>query len=236
MANAPTIFIPAEEVRAAVAADATAASQPVPANQPQSGGDSRLEAILQKKSAGEKLSAKDRGYLGAVKRRGAPKTVAAPASENLLLDVPANTENELFKDEQPATEESFAGVATAVNPVQLRNTANSLLNSMDTVTKFYIGYEAKQAGGDKQTVEEYKAAVALQPENRDLMLDGSEPVVLMLCKLFKCSPERLETVLKSSGFIGGLCAHSLAVVTVAKSIRESGRERAAAKAAEAANP
>ena len=59
------------------------------------------------------------------------------------------------------------------------------------------------------------------------MVENGEPVVLGLCKIFKCSPDKLQTVLQSSGFIGGLAMHALAVGTAVKSIKDSQRERAA---------
>jgi len=217
------------EAGSQMAAEALPASQPMPASQPQPVGDSRLAAILQRKEAGEKLSAADRGYLGAVKRRGSPKKVAPAASENILLEAPAVADNELFGRADVADEPAARVVATVVDSALLRSTANAILNSVDTVTKIYVGHEAKQAGANEQTVEQYKSAVALQVENRQLMVENSEPVVLGLCKLFKCSPENLEKVLKSSGFIGGAAMHTLGVITAIKSIRESRKEKEAAK-------
>lgn len=209
-----------------LAAEAAPASRPVPPDQSQPVTNSRLAAILQKKDAGEKLSAADRGYLGAVKRRGSPKVVQ-PAATNLnpLLEPDGNPDNPLFEPTNEVQAPAAGVVATAVDSGLLRSTANALLSSLDAVTKIYIGHEAKSAGADADTVEKYKSAVALQPDNRQLMVENSEPVVLGLCKLFKCSPEKLETVLKSSGFIGGLAMHALAVGTAVKSIRESRQEK-----------
>ena len=219
--------LPIQPQASTLAADTTPASQPVPASESELGCDSRLAAILEKKSRGEKLSAADRGYLGSVKRRGTPRPVAPAADANPLLAVPANPENPLFESAPEAQAPADSSVATSVDSGLLRSTADALLNTLDTVTKIYVGYEAKQAGGDAQTVEQYKSAVALQPENRKLMVENGEPVVLGLCKIFKCSPDKLQTVLQSSGFIGGLAMHALAVGTAVKSIKDSQRERAA---------
>ena len=219
--------LPIQPQASPLAADATPPRQPVPASEPEPSCDSRLAAILEKKSRGEKLTAADRGYLGAVKRRGTPKTVAPAADANPLLTVEANPENPLFESAPEAEATADSSVATSVDSGLLRSTAYALLSSVDTITKIYIGYESKKAGGDAETVEQYKSAVALQPENLKLMVEGSEPVVLGLCDVFKCSPDNLVKVLKSSGFIGGMAMHLIAVGTALKSIKESQRERAA---------
>ena len=210
-----------------VAVEAAGSSAAVPASQPQPSCDSRLAAILAKQAAGEALTRKEAGYLGSVKRKGLRKAAPAKASENILLEVEDNPDNPLFEPVPLAQAPAVSSIAAAVDSALLRSTANALLSSMDTVTKIFIGHEAKAAGADPVTVEQYKSAVALQEGNRQLMVENSEPVILSLCEIFKCSPEKLETVLKSSGFVGGLVCHSLGVFTAVKSIRESRREREA---------
>lgn len=206
-----------------MAAPATQPGQPASPTQPQS-GDSRLAAILAKQHQGETLTAAERGYLGSVKRKGARKAAPAP-SQNILLEVPPNPENPLF-EAAPANDVPGEVMAvTAVDTALVQGAANAILNAVDTTTKLWIGHEAKQAGASPQTVEDYKAAVALQPGNRQLMVENSEPVVLALCKFFNCTPDKLEGYLKNSGFVAGMIAHGISVVAAVKSIRESRAER-----------
>ncbi len=207
-----------------MAAEAAQPGAQLPASQPPGGGDSRLAAILQKQAAGEKLSASERGYLGGIKRKGASKKVAPEVNPNPLLPPPANPDNPLF--DGAAEDEAPAGVpaAPAVDSTLLRRTADALLTSLDSITKLCIVQGVKAAGGDKQTQDEYKAAVALQPENRTLIVENSEPAILKLCEWFECAPAELEKILKNSGLVGGLLAHSLGVYTAVKQIRESRKE------------
>jgi 23S rRNA maturation-related 3'-5' exoribonuclease YhaM len=51
------------------------------------------------------------------------------------------------------------------------------------------------------------------------MVANSEPLVVMLCDVFKTTPDRLTGTLQHCGFFGGLAAHALAVFAVAKSIK-----------------
>jgi hypothetical protein len=227
MADQPENTPPTETV----ASNASPASGAVSPSQPQP-SDSRLAAILAKKASGETLTAADRGYLGSVKRKAKAKAPAAPVAENPLFEArpavaataPAAAamakpaDNPLFVEtEIPASVSPVANFDSAL----LRSTANALLDSVDTATKLYIGHEARSAGADQTTAEQYKSAVALQPENRQLMVENSEPVILSLCEVFKTTPDKLSTTLKNCGFFGGLVAHSLGVFAVAKSIRES---------------
>lgn len=239
--------LPAEaDAGSFVADEAPPARGSVPANKPEPVIDSKLAAVFAKQSRGEKLSKADReirlayvlakqargeklnprerGCLGATRTHGAPRKVAPIVADNILLDVQAPPENELFESEDLAA----VPVDKAFDSARCRAAADALLTATDLGGQLYIGWEAKRAEADKQTCDEYKAAVALQDGNRKLMLDGSEPIVLWLCKTFKCEPEQLEAVMKSSGFVGGAAMHILGVVTAVKSIRESKKEKVAA--------
>ncbi len=212
-----------------VAAGTAAAGQPLPPDQHQS-GDNRLAAILQKKQSGETLTAAERGYLGSVKRKGKRKVMDPQPAQNVLLEpAPASVgsaDNPLLAA-APAPQAPAGGVAPPqFDSALVQKTAGALLDSVDSITQMWIGHEAKQAGGDEQTVAKYQSAVALQPRNRELMVQNSEPVVLMLCKLFKCAPDQLENTLRNSGFVGGLVCHTLAVTAAVKSIRESRAQHA----------
>ena len=200
-------------------------SQATALGQPLAGTDSKLAAILEKQAKGETLSARDRGYLGAVKRRGKPKTVAAAPAPNPLFELPQNSDNELFDQTPPAQTLAAAAVATAFDSALLHRVADSILSSVDKATKIIVGYEAKQAGLVPDTVEKYKEAVSLQPENRSLMVENSDPVIIGLAKLFDCAPDKLETVVKSSGLVGGFLAHGFGVYTALKDLREARKER-----------
>ena len=212
-----------------MANDLAPAGEAVRPSEPQPSGDSRLAGILARQAAGETLTASERGYLGAVKRRGQPKkTIAAPVA-NPLLEPVANPENPLFTEPEAAAPvaqiEAGGLVLSAADSLVIQNAAEAILDSMDTTTKLYIGYEARAAGCDPRTVEAYESAVALNPRNRDLMAKNSEPVVLALCKFFNCSPDKLASLLKNSAFMCGLFAHVTAVTATVKSIRESKKER-----------
>jgi hypothetical protein len=222
-----------------VATDALPAGGTVPANQPQLGGD-RLAAILAKQASGQTLSASERGYLGAVKRRSKPKAATAAASPNVLLDVPptpaqpaapapAPAGNELFEPQAEGSPLAAdpAGVlaVSAADSAVIQDAAGAILDSMDTTTKLYIAHEARLAGANEETCRRYEAAVALNPRNRDLMAKNSEPVVLALCKFFRCTPDKLAGVLKNSAFFAGLFSHAMTVLATVKSIRESQKER-----------
>ena len=201
--------------------------QPVPQTQSQPVADSKLAGILEKQGRGEKLSRAEAGYLGGVRRKEKPAVAQSPASnQNPLLEIAANPDNPLFEPAAKAEAPAVRAVVAVVDSALIRRTADALLSSLDTGTKIYVGYEAKQAGGDKATVEEYKSAVALQPDNRQLMVENSEPVVLGLCNFFGCTPDKLEGYIKNSGFLAGAIAHGIGVVAAVKSIRESKKERA----------
>ena len=225
-----------------LATDAATPGGTMQPGQPQSGGDSRLAGILAKQASGETLTASERGYLGAVRRRGMAKAPAAKASNNPLLapepkpepmakaplaPPAAPADNPLFAD-QAQPENPIGGLAvSAADSEVIRLAAEAILDGMDTTTKLYIAYEARAAGGDELTVRRYEAAVALNPSNRKLMSENSEPVVLALCKFFGCSPDKLASVLKNSAFMCGLFAHVTAVAATVKSIRESAKEKPA---------
>ena len=225
---------PAQE--STMATEAAPASQPVPANKLQSGND-RLAAILQKQASGGKLTASERGYLGAVKRKGKIKMSPPPADSNPLLEADATAaapttapaaataDNILFSDEPQAQTAAAGLVATAADSAVIKAAAEAILDSVDTATKIYVGHEAAEAGADAATVAQYESAVALQPRNRDLMAKNSEPVILMACKLFGCEPSKLPDVLKNCGFAAGAFAHLMAVTVAVKSIKQSRQEK-----------
>ena len=225
-----------------LASQAPQASSSVSPSQPSYGADSRLAAILQKQANGETLTAADRGYLGSVKRRSKAKVVAPAQTENILLEpeptatasqppASAPADNILFEDGGGSQIPPQAPVAASVDSALLRRTADALLTSLDFTTKLAITYKAKAAGCDAESVDEWKAAVHLQPENRSLMVDNSEPVVIWLCDLFKCSPEKLVDTVKKSGFAGGFLAHGLGVMSAVRTLNERQLEREKQKAA-----
>ena len=187
----------------------------------------RLAHVLAKQARGEKLNHRERGCLGATRTHGKPEKIIPAVVENILLDVPepaaAPADNDLFERADVAA----VPANKVFDATRCRAAADALLSAADLGGQLYVGWEAKRADADKQTCDEYKSAVALQDGNRKLMLDGCEPIVLWLCKVFKCEPEQLEAVMKSSGFIGGAGMHVLGVVTAVKSIRESKKEKAA---------
>lgn len=219
----------------ALATDITPAGDSLPPNQPQPIPD-RLAAILLKKDSGGTLTASERGFLGATKRKGIRAAAPAKSRQNVLFEAspisqptpsssPPVAGNPLFEaaHADEASADSLAGVP--IDSTLLRSAATAILDSMDTATKLYIGHIAANAGADPATVAAYKSAVALQAGNRELMVENSQPLVLMLCKMFNCSPDKLADVLKNCGFIAGLAAHVTAVFAVAKSIRESRAQR-----------
>lgn len=202
-------------------------SQPVRQAQPQPSGN-RLESILAKQARGESLTRAEAGYLGSQRRRKQP--VVAPATNpNPLLEqaaeAPAPADNPLLAPSPSNPVASEPVVATAVDNVRLREVADTILSSLDTATQFVVGYQAEKIPGvGKPVVEKYKSAVALKDGNRKLIVENSEPMVLAACKFFKCSPEQLESVLKNSGFLGGIFMHCVGVSAALKSIKESRTE------------
>ena len=212
-----------------LASEIATPGEALPANQPQPVTDSRLAAILQKKDRGETLTPADRGYLGSVKKRGRPKKVAAVENPNPLFQPPPVSENPLFEAPQRSDEPAPGFGAAAVDSVLIKETADALLSSADYVTKQIVGYKARKAGADADTVAQYESAVALKDGNRKLMVENSEPVVLGLCNFFGCTPDKLADYIKNSGFIAGAVAHAVGVTAAIRSIDESRREREAAK-------
>jgi hypothetical protein len=204
---------------------------------PKSGKPS-LADVLAKNSRGEKLTHQERGVLGASKRNAKRKIMPAETNQNLLLeaDLPAplaaapaaaGGDNLLLAADAPAPIEAGGLVLSAADSKTIRDAAEAILDTMDTTTKAYIGYEARLAGADEKTVAAYESAVALNSRNRDLMAENSGPVVLALCKFFHCGPDKLAATLKNSAFLVGLFAHVTSVAATVKSIRESRAERAA---------
>ncbi len=192
---------------------------------------SRLDAIRAKKAAGQPLTRAEAGFLGGMSRKSAgklPPLASAPGGATLDVPAPARSDNPLFSMEGPAGAPSPALAPPAADTALIRATADALLSSVDTVTKLYVGYEAKQAGDDDKTIDDFKAAVALQPGNRALMVDNSEPVILKLCEVFKCSPEKLKSTLQGSGFFAGAVAHTMGVIAAVKTIRQRGTPAPAA--------
>ena len=227
-----------------VAGQAPAPGQAAVKGEPQPSSD-RLAAILAKQASGQPLTHKERGFLGSVRRRGKGKAAPAAASENVLLDVPpapsqpakaapAPADNPLFTsaDEVGPVAESPAGALglSAGDSAAVCAAAEALLDTLDSQTKIYIAQEARAAGCDPGTVDKYESAVALHPRNRDLMVKNSEPVVLVLCKVFRCEPAKLPNMIKNCSFIIGLGAHLFAVRAVVKSLHESRLEKEAQKA------
>ncbi len=207
-----------------LATETLPASQPQPTHQ-SNGGDARLVAILQKQAGGEKLSASDRGYLGVIKRRGTPKTMATPPNPNPLLTAPANPENPLFEAAGAPPVAAEAKPSATVNSDLLHRAADSILSSLDKATQIYVGFEARQIGANDDTVARWKKAVELQPQNRELVVENSDPIVLAACEWFGCTPENLDKYVKKSGFFGGLFAHGLGVYAVVKELRAARLER-----------
>jgi hypothetical protein len=207
------------------ALESAGASPAVAPTQPAAVIGSKLDAIRAKKAAGETLTPAERGFLGGVSRKSAkslPALAAAHGGATLVSPAPASHDNPLFAGESPAGLPVQAVVAPQLDSALVRATANALLSSADTLTQIYVGYESKQAGDNKQTIDDFKAAAALQPGNRALMVENSEPVILTLCEWFKCSPEELKGKLQGSAFFAGAAAHVAGVIAAVKTIRQRG--------------
>lgn len=193
--------------------------------QPESKSD-KLARLLREKEEGRTLTKAEIGFIGGMqpkKKRPTNAQLAITSIGPVPAEIPPD--NPLFEPPKSDAMPTSVPIAPVVSPEAIRKTADALLDSVDWATKSYVGYEAKCAGSDQQTVEAYESAVALQPRNRQLMVENSEPVVLALCKFFKCAPEQLDKYIKGSGFLAGAIAHGVGVVAAVKSIRESKKEK-----------
>jgi len=202
-----------------------------------------LADVLAKQSRGGLLTPQERGVLGASKRKAKAKVMPAEKTENLFIEPPPANQSA----PPPASPAAAASASVADNPFIEAETvaaapaaavcysepdakayklaAEAICDAMDNGTQMWIGYEAEQAGADKQTVAQYESAVALKARNRELMVENSEPVIRFLCKWFKCEPEKLPEIIRQSHFAAGLIAHSFSVVAAVKSIRQSKIEK-----------
>jgi hypothetical protein len=211
---------------------------------PKSGKPS-LSDVLAKKAAGGVLTAQERGILGAEKRRAMAGLKFTPLRETapflvthnpppMPVPSPALTpapvaagENPLLPPEAPDVAAPVAVADAALSAEACRLAADAICDTIDNTGRLYVGWQAEKAGADIRTQREYESAVALQPRNRQLMVDGSEPVVRFLCRWFKCEPDKLKDILQGSGFAAGLMAHGLAVTAAVKSIGQSKAQRPA---------
>lgn len=200
-------------------------SQPV---QPVGNTDSRLAAILAKKEAGQPLTHKERGYLGSVRRKSKPAKVVQPADSNPLFEpAPAAVppaDNPLFEAAPPTDGVVQAPTADSYATDRLHAAANRILTGVDFGTKLYIGWEAKQAGGDKLTVQKWKEAVALKNEQREMIVENSDDAMIWLCEQLGCSPEEVVTKLQGGGLLAGFGAYLFGVGRAVKELRELRKE------------
>lgn len=210
---------------------AVEASQPSEVSQPKQpldDTDSRLAAILAKKEAGQPLTHSERGYLGVVRRKSKPRQVSQPADGNPLFDsataTPPPADNPLFEAESPAGAVAEAPTAQAYPPERLRAGANSILSSVDWLTKLIIGWQAKEAGGDKQTVQTFKQAVALKDEQREMIVEGSDEPMQWLCDKLGCEPEEIETKFKGGKLVAGLGGYGFGIAKAVKLLIEARKE------------
>ena len=202
-----------------------------------------LADVLAKQARGEILTPQDRGVLGASKRKAKAKLMPAEKTENLFVEPPpANqpapppaspaaatsapvADNPFIEAETVAAAPAAAVCYSEPDAKAYKLAAEAICDAMDNGTQMWIGYEAEQAGADKQTAARYESAVALKARNRELMVENSEPVIRFLCKWFKCEPEKLPEIIRQSHFAAGLIAHSFSVVAAVKSIRQSVAEK-----------
>jgi len=146
--------------------------------------------------------------------------VATPASKNPLLKPAGNPDNPLFAGQTQSQAPADSEPLPAVDSALIRATADAVLSSCDLFTKIWIGAEARRAGLAKEVVDEYKAAVALQEDNRKLIVENSEPAIVWTCEKIGCAPATLTAALKNSGLVAGIAAHVSGVVSALKQIKE----------------
>lgn len=195
-----------------------------------------LADVLAKQASGEILTPQDRGVLGASKRKSKVKVMPTEPTKNILLEVPPASpppaapapvvaDNPFIQAETAAAVPAAAVSYSDYTPDDYKRAAEAICDAMDNGTQIGVGYYAEQAGADRETAARYESAVALKARNRQLMVDNSEPVIRALCRWFKCSPEKLPEILRSSSFAAGLIAHTLSVFAAVKSIGQSVAEK-----------
>jgi hypothetical protein len=223
---------------AGLAGDTKGAGSPVVTPKPKPLKPS-LEFVLAKEARGETLTPQECGVKGAAKRKAKALVAATAAGQGDLLSatpthqpgpavVPKPAPAALADGEDPLAEtHRLADVpADAVGDSEFSSercllAAEAICDAVDGGTQMFISYKAECAGGDRQTCAKYESAVALQPRNRKLMVEGSEPVIRFLCRFFKCTPEKLPDAIKSCGFAAGIIAHGLTVAAAVRSINQS---------------
>jgi hypothetical protein len=213
---------PDEPAQAALGLEASSPVAPAPAPQRV---DDRLAAILAKKSAGAVLTPSERGYLGAVKKRGLAAVAPPVANPNPLLAVAGNPENPLFDSQAEPEGKISVLVPAPLDSALLRRVAGAVLGTVDRLTKMFVGHKARQAGLEKQVVAEYVQAVAMQTEHRDLMVENSEPAVLWLCEVLGVAPDKLAGILEGSGLAVGALAYGSGVAEALKQISEHAKSK-----------
>lgn len=209
--------------------------------QPPSERDRKLADILGKQARGETLSKAEIGFLGGIRRKknhasivppsvpppaapaSTPLPPIAPKSENPLLAAPSTA--------GPGQATPLHETVRVYNSEALRKTADGICAAVDGITKFVVGDAARKAGGNDSTVEKYRQAVALQPENRSLIVEGSEPAVTALCEALKVEPDKLDKIIRSSGLVAGLSAHFMAVKAALDQIKQDKLEHEKSKIA-----
>ncbi len=230
------------ETQAGLAGDSTGAGGAAVTVKPQSVKLS-LADVLAKQARGDVLSPRERGVLGASKRKELAKFKFTPAAESVLLPPPpavtpappvavkpaappvAVTDNPLLAPVPEAAVSLVSAPDASFSAASCKLAAEAICDTISNGGQLWVGWEAEKAGANANTQAQYESAVAMLPRNRKLVVDGSEPVVRFLCRWFNCSPDKLEEALKGSGFVAGMLAHSMAVGAAVKSIRQSKAER-----------
>jgi hypothetical protein len=207
-----------------VASETVTVSQSNSATPLAAGQDSRLADIIARQSAGEKLSASDRGYLGAQRRKAnrpqavpvagpAPSPQAAAPADNQLFDQPPQAAP-LADSQEPRNFDSGA----------IRRCAENILTGVDKITQTTFANKVKRLGASESTVAKWRDAVAMG-EAKPMMVEGSEPVVIWLCDIFGCQPDQLESKLRGSSFLTGSVIWLLGIKSAAADLKQLERER-----------
>lgn len=124
--------------------------------------------ILRKHAAGEKLSASERGKLGAYRAKISTKPNGRPPKAP-VANVDAQTAGQ---GSPPANGPG----APCVDPDLIRRTTQAILQTCDQIAQRYVSGEAGKAGADKAMQAEFARAAALPDGPRELMVQTSPEV------------------------------------------------------------
>src|ERR1044071_1038822 len=137
--------------------------------------DALTANLLAKHAAGEKLTPRDYGKLGAFKASlkrlvgkpdGSVEPTAAKSGHGPILGAVSSAPGPAPGMDAPPTD-----------PALIRRTTAAIVKQMDTIARQSIALAAADAGGDAEKLKALDAAAALPPASANLIADTSVDVI-----------------------------------------------------------